>query len=89
MVDIYAKILIFSCSGGYKKPQICLKWCDFEAAEQIESDFYFRKKISYFLVKIIVLTGFFLKYFFFKIYFYNFLIKIPKSMPTLYIMLHR
>ena len=64
MADIYAKILIFTCSGGYKKPQICLKLCDFEAAEQIESDFYFRKKISYFFVKIIVLTGFFFKIFF-------------------------
>ena len=51
--------------------------------------FILKKKISYFLVKIICLTVF-LKYFFFlKIQFYNFLIKITKCMPTLYIMLHR
>ena len=48
MADMYANILIFSCSGGYKNLNFFFKACDFEAAEQIESAFYFREKLDNF-----------------------------------------
>ena len=57
MADIYAKILIFSCSaGGYKKLKFVANCVILRRLNKLNPVFYFRKKN--FLVKIIVLTVF-------------------------------
>ena len=86
MADIYAKILVCSGSGGYKNLKFVANCMILRRLNKLIPVFILEKKQLVF-GKNIFLKVF--KDFFFKIHFYNFLIKITKCMPNLYILLHR